>query len=69
VRTAPTGSFARLCRLIGGLSGHPHVVTVHDSGLTDDQRPFIVMQYYACGSLADVVARDGHALAPTPATQ
>jgi len=52
-------AFARECRLIGGLSGHPHVVTVHDSGLTDDQRPYIVMQHYACGSLADVVARDG----------
>jgi hypothetical protein len=51
--------FERECVSIGALSGHPNIVTVHDVGNTDDGRPYIMMEYLAEGSLADVVRRQG----------
>ena len=35
--------FERECRALGKLSGHPHVITVYDSGVNDDGRPYITM--------------------------
>ena len=49
--------FRRECSAIGGLSGHPNVVTVYDAGTTTDGRPYIVMEYLHGGSLAERLAR------------
>jgi tRNA A-37 threonylcarbamoyl transferase component Bud32 len=51
------GRFEREATLAGSLSGHPHVVTVHDAGEWDG-RPYIVMELAGCGSVADLL-RDG----------
>lgn len=51
--------FERERRAMGTLSGHPNIVTVHRSGITDSGRPFLVMEYLAGGSRADVLRREG----------
>lgn len=43
---------------------HPHVLTVHDVGHTDEDRPYLVMEFAPGGSLADLLARAG----PLPPT-
>ena len=45
--------FLRECQLAGRVSSHPHVVTVHDAGLIPDGRPYIAMELYDGGSVAD----------------
>ncbi len=45
--------FERECLAIGTLSGHPHIVTVYDSGLTRSGRAYIAMDYLRAGSIAD----------------
>jgi tetratricopeptide (TPR) repeat protein len=50
--------FRREARAAGRLN-HPHVVTVHDYGITDDQHPFLVMEYCEGGSLADQLRARG----------
>ncbi len=37
----------------------PHVVTVYDAGLLDDDRPYLVMSYADQGTLADRLETDG----------
>ncbi|AFM15607.1 serine/threonine protein kinase [Mycolicibacterium chubuense NBB4] len=44
---------------MGGLSGHPNIVNILQVGMTEQNRPFIVMPYHARGSLADQVRREG----------
>jgi tRNA A-37 threonylcarbamoyl transferase component Bud32 len=51
--------FLREVRLTARLSGHPNVVTVLDSGMTEAGRPYIAMDYYEGGSLKDRLAADG----------
>ena len=51
--------FERECRAMGNLSWHPHVVAVHDSGITAEGHPFLAMEYLEAGSLADRLVRDG----------
>lgn len=51
--------FQRECRITGRLSDHPNVVTVLDTGLTGAGRPYIAMEYFEHGSLADRLGRDG----------
>ncbi len=51
-------SFERECQAMGQVSVHPNIVTILDSGLTPDDRPFIVMDYYAGGTYADLVDRE-----------
>lgn len=51
--------FARECVAIGALSGHPHIVTVYDSGINAWGRPYIVMDFMSRGSTADRLARSG----------
>lgn len=46
-------------RALGQLSGHPNIVSVHATGLTADERPYIAMDFVRRGSLADQVARQG----------
>ena len=50
--------FRREARAAGRLN-HPHVVTVHDYGVTDDEHPFLVMEYCEGGSLADQLRARG----------
>ncbi len=51
--------FERECRALGKLSGHPHVITVYDSGFNDEGRPYIAMDYIPGGSLADLLRSRG----------
>ena len=51
--------FRRECRAVGVLSGHPHIVTVFDSGISQWGRPYIVMEYLSDGSLADRLRKSG----------
>ncbi len=45
--------FERECLAMGGLSWHPNVVAVYDSGITTDGHPFLAMEFLGAGSLAD----------------
>ena len=51
--------FARECSIAGQLSAHPNIVTVLDSGLLDDGRPYIVTEYMSGGSLGQRLAERG----------
>ncbi|WP_063043850.1 protein kinase domain-containing protein [Nocardia pseudovaccinii] len=51
--------FFREQRAAGRLTGHPNIVNVLQAGVTDNGRPFIVMPYYAHGSLDAQVGRNG----------
>lgn len=51
--------FDEECRTAGALGDHPAVVTLHDAGIGDDGRPYLVMAYLPDGSLADLLARRG----------
>src|SRR5437868_3484554 len=46
--------FTREARAAAALSSHPHVVTIFDVG-EQDGRPYIVMEHFAGGSVADAV--------------
>ncbi|MDO8363796.1 MAG: protein kinase [Actinomycetota bacterium] len=51
--------FERECESVGALSGHPHIVTVYDTGvLADGDRPYLVMEHLP-HSLADQLAENG----------
>lgn len=49
---------ARLLRRVQS----PHVIAVHDHGVLDDGRPYLVMELAAGGALADRITSSGHAL-------
>jgi hypothetical protein len=51
--------FERERRAMGKISGHPHVVTVYRTGMTDSGQPFIVMELMGGGSMRDRVRADG----------
>jgi serine/threonine protein kinase len=51
--------FLREVRLASRLSGHPHVVTVLDTGTTDSGRPYLAMDLYDGGSLKQHLTRSG----------
>ena len=52
----------REAQAMGRLSGHPHIVTIHDVGEEDGQ-PYIVSEYMAGGDVeALIVAADDHQL-------
>lgn len=51
--------FDRECRAIGAVSHHPNIAVVHGRGLTTDERPYLVMEYRAGGSLAQRLAVRG----------
>ena len=40
--------FERECAAMGSLSGHPHIVTIFDSGIAGDE-PYIIMEYLPAG--------------------
>jgi serine/threonine-protein kinase PknK len=47
--------FDRERRVLGMLGAHPHIISVFQSGYSDERRPYIVMEYMPGGSLADRV--------------
>ncbi|WP_083884153.1 protein kinase domain-containing protein [Nocardia higoensis] len=54
-----TARFLREERAMGRLTGHPNIVDILQIGSTGDGHPFIVMPYYALGSLADRLRTSG----------
>jgi serine/threonine protein kinase len=50
--------FSQECEAMGGLSWHPHVVTVHGQGTTPEGLPYLVMEHLDQGSLADRLERE-----------
>ncbi len=56
--------FLREAGAAGRLSGHPGIVTVHDAGILDDDRPFLVMELCPGGSLTKWLTAD-----PKPSQQ
>ncbi len=53
------GRFEREARAAGRLSDHPYVVPIHASGVTEQGRPFLVMDYLPDGSLGDRLRATG----------
>lgn len=51
--------FERECAATGRLGSHPNVMTVYESGITADGKPYIAMELCEGGSLADRIARSG----------
>jgi len=51
--------FARECAVMGRLTGHPHVVTVLDAGVTPSGRAHLVMDFFSGGSLGGRLAARG----------
>ncbi|ALU73407.1 protein kinase (plasmid) [Rhodococcus erythropolis R138] len=51
--------FFREQRAMGRLTGHPSIVNVLQVGSTDSARPYLVMPYYAQGSLEAQIRRHG----------
>ena len=51
--------FLREGYAMGGLSGHPNIVNILQVGVTESNRPYIVMPYHAASSLADRIRRVG----------
>lgn len=51
--------FQRERALNGRLSGHPNVVTVLDSGFVDGRYPYLAMELFELGSLADLLRERG----------
>ncbi len=69
VITADTGSVpvnaARELATTVALSSQPHIVSIIDTGMTDDDRPFIVMEYCEDGSYGQILRGQG----PLPVDQ
>ncbi len=57
--------FERECRIMGRLSAHPNVVTVHDAGHSRDGRPYLIMELVDSGSLGERLAAAGPVPWPT----
>lgn len=57
--TASRTRFQRERLLSGRLSGHPNIARVYEAGFTRDGRPYLSMEYYGGGTLADRVAKQG----------
>jgi len=51
--------FEREQLTMGRMDGHPNVVTPHSSGYTGMGYPYLVMEYLAKGSLANLIADEG----------
>ena len=51
--------FEREQMALGTLAHHPHIVTIHDGGVTADGTPFLAMEHVRDGTLADQLRRGG----------
>ena len=56
---AQRARFERECAATGRLGSHPNVMTVYESGITADGKPYIAMELCEGGSLADRIAQNG----------
>ena len=56
--------FLREGYAMGALSGHPNIANILQVGVTESNRPYIVMPYHAMGSLAERVRREGRVAWP-----
>ncbi|HEY8058037.1 MAG TPA: serine/threonine-protein kinase, partial [Acidimicrobiales bacterium] len=45
--------FEQELQAVGGLSEHPHIISVHGEGVTDQGLPYLIMGFQPGGSLAD----------------
>ncbi|MEY2939850.1 MAG: hypothetical protein RIS58_837 [Actinomycetota bacterium] len=51
--------FERECAATGRIGSHPNVMTVYESGITAEGKPYIAMELCEGGSLADRIAQSG----------
>lgn len=51
--------FEREQATAGQLDGHPNVIRIYESGLTEAGRPYLMMEYHSAGSVADRLRRHG----------
>ncbi len=51
--------FERECGAMGVLSSHPNIVTIFDAGLTEQGKPYLVMEFMPDGTLEDRLEREG----------
>lgn len=51
--------FLNEVRLTARLTGHPHVVTILDAGMTWSGRPYLATEYFERGSLASLLRAEG----------
>ncbi|MCR1782115.1 serine/threonine protein kinase [Nocardioides carbamazepini] len=51
--------FVREATAVSRISGHPHVVSLIDVGITRDNRPYLVMELCTHGSLASYLTQNG----------
>jgi serine/threonine protein kinase len=51
--------FERECEVMGRMSDHPNVVSVHHAGHTADKRPYLVMELVEGGTLAELLSWHG----------
>ncbi len=51
--------FERECRILGSLSNHPNIVTVHDLGWLATGEPYLVMPFLPGGTIQDRLSREG----------
>ncbi len=51
--------FKKERRALGALGAHPHIVTIFDTGYTQDDRPYLLMEYLEAGSIADYLRSKG----------
>ncbi|MET0148180.1 MAG: protein kinase [Acidimicrobiales bacterium] len=51
--------FERECEAMGMLSSHPNIVTIFDAGVTEDGKPYLVMEYMPDGTLDDRLEQEG----------
>jgi serine/threonine protein kinase len=51
--------FRAECQAVGALSWHPNIVAIHDAGTAVDGRPFMSMELFEQGSLADRIKANG----------
>ena len=56
VDDAAIRSFESECHAMGQVSAHPNIVTVLDSGVSENDQPFIVMEYFEGGTISDRLA-------------
>ncbi len=51
--------FDRECEVLGRLSSHPNIVTVHAAGYTASSLPYLIMEYVEGGTVHDLLEREG----------
>ena len=54
-----TRRFDREGKAIGRLSGHPNIVDVYSQGATEDNKPYLMMEFCPGGSYGDQIRREG----------